>query len=88
MKESSSHPDRVLTPPRTLPEAAPSTGSGQAPGGCEYRITQAERCNQPAKFVRVSTGFRYCAGHAEQAELAMRKQGRSLHLRPFRKDEV
>jgi hypothetical protein len=73
--------------PHPLDTAGPVTRvSDQAsPDGCEFWLKaegRQRRCNEPAALVG-RRGLRYCQMHADDVVKNMRREGRSIELRPY-----
>ncbi len=78
--------------PHPLDEAGPVTrASDQAsPDGCEFWLRAdglaglpARRCNETAEFIG-RRGLRYCRMHADEVIKNMKREGKSIELRPFK----
>ena len=64
--------------PAKLPEADPD--------GCQFVIREAgqqQPCNAPAERMRTN-GFRYCSDHADAVLRDLKRQGKTMHLVPFK----
>ena len=54
---------------------------------CQFLVRMDGRqqpCNDPAAWQR-QNGFRYCEMHADAVQRDLKRQGKSIHLNPFRK---
>ena len=54
---------------------------------CQFLVRMDGRqqpCNDPAAWQR-HNGFRYCEMHADAVQRDLKRQGKTIHLNPFRK---
>ena len=77
-----------INQPHPLDAAGPvnRTSDEASPDGCEFWMKdegRQRRCNEPAELVG-RRGLRYCRMHADEVIKNMRREGRSIELRPFK----
>jgi hypothetical protein len=72
--------------PFPLAESSPVKHAEADAGCCMFLIRDEGRqrpCNDPAAWQR-QNGFRYCGAHADGVRRDLKRQGKTIHLLPFK----